>query len=98
MTVPPGTPGAPTAKMPNSTMKKAIVPTDGSVPYSIRLMVMTKKVSVSTEPHRCTVAPKGIMNSVTVLLRAGERRAQDRATGSVAALDMVPPAVRYAGR
>ena len=85
-------------KMPNSTMKKAIVPTDGSVPYSIRLMVMTKKVSVSTEPHRCTVAPKGIMNSVTVLLRAGERRAQDRATGSVAALDMVPTAVRYAGR
>lgn len=28
----------------------------------------------------------------------GERRAQDRATGSVAALDMVPTAVRYAGR
>ena len=27
-----------------------------------------------------------------------ERRAQDRATGSVAALDMVPTAVRYAGR
>jgi hypothetical protein len=46
----------------------------------------------------CTVAPRGIMTSVTVLLRAGERRAQDRATGIVAALDMVPTAVRYAGR
>ena len=55
---------------------------------------MTKKVSVSTEPHRCTVAPSGTMNSTMLLLSTRDLRAQDSATGRVAALDMVPTAVR----
>ena len=71
-----------------------MVPTEGREPYSIRLMVMTKKVSVSTEPHRCTVAPRGTMNSTMVRLRTEDLRAHSRATGRVAALDMVPTAVR----
>ena len=52
--------GAPTAKMPNSTMKKAIVPHGRQRAVQHQADGHDEKVSVSTEPHRCTVAPKGI--------------------------------------
>jgi hypothetical protein len=57
-------------------------------------MVMTKNVSVRTEPQRCTVAPSGTMNSTIVRERTGDLRAHSSATGRVAALDIVPTAVR----
>ena len=40
-----------------------IVPTEGTEPYSICEMVIAKKVSVNTEPHKCVVAPSGIAKS-----------------------------------
>ena len=52
ITVPPGMPGAPMAKIPKSRIKRIIELKGGICPYSILEMVMTKKVSVNTLPHR----------------------------------------------
>ena len=51
-TVPPGTPGAPTAKIPHNMQNNIIVPTLGIEPYNNCDIVITKKVSVKTEPHK----------------------------------------------
>ena len=60
-------------------------------------MVMQKNTSVSTEPQRWMFANSG-MPKLTISLRSTLLlRAQSSATASVAALDMVPTAVRYAG-
>lgn len=95
-TVPPGTPGAPTANIPNKNENKSIVPIEGIVPYSICEIIIQKKVSVKTEPHKWVVAPSGIAKSTISEGRASDLCAQFKATGSVAALDIVPTAVVYA--
>ena len=98
ITVPPGTPGAPMAKIPRSTQKSTIVPRDGTEPYRILEMVMQKKTSVRTEPQRWMLANSGMPNC-TISLRSGsDLFAHCRATAKVAAEDMVPIAVRYADR
>ena len=51
-TVPPGTPGAPTANIPNKTINNTIVPKGGTAPYNILETTITKNVSVKTDPHR----------------------------------------------
>ena len=93
ITVPPGTPGAPTAKTPNRNENKIIVPIGGTVPYSICEIVIAKKVSVKTEPHRCVVAPSGMAKSTMSAGNALDLWAHRSATGNVAALDIVPTAV-----
>ena len=52
ITVPPGMPGAPMAKIPKSRIKRIMELKGGICPYNILEMVMTKKVSVNTLPHR----------------------------------------------
>ena len=95
MTVPPGTPGAPTANTPNSTQNRVIVGRSGRVPYRIFDTTMTKNTSVSTEPHRWILANRGIPNSTISSLSVGsDFFAQSKATARVAAEDMVPTAVR----
>ena len=94
MTVPPGTPGAPMAKIPSSRMKRTMRPMLGSSPYSTLETIMTKKVSVRAEPQRWMLANRGMPNS-TMSERSTELfRAPSRATARVAAEDMVPTAVR----
>ena len=51
ITVPPGMPGAPMAKIPKSRIKRIMELKGGICPYNILEMVMTKKVSVNTLPH-----------------------------------------------
>ena len=97
ITVPPGTPGAPMAKMPSSTQNRIMVPTDGILPYRICEIVMTKKTSVSTEPHRWMLANSGIPKLTMSLRSTVDFFAQRRATAKVAAEDIVPTAVIYAG-
>ena len=59
---------------------------------------MTKNTSVSTEPHRWMLANRGIPKSTISSRRGGsDFFAQRSATPSVAADDMVPTAVIYAG-
>ena len=93
ITVPPGTPGAPTANTPNKNENKIIIPIEGTEPYSICEMVIAKKVSVNTEPHKCVVAPSGIAKSTMSGGKTEDLCAQRKATGKVAALDIVPTAV-----
>ena len=74
-----------------------IVPTLGIEPYNNFDIVITKKVSVKTEPHKWIVAPIGIAKFTISLSKASDLLAHCRATGKVAAEDIVPTAVRYAG-
>ena len=97
MTVPPGTPGAPIANTPRSTQNRSIVGTDGSFPYRICEIVIQKNTSVSTDPHRWILANNGIPNCTISFLNGFAFPAHCRATPSVAAEDIVPTAVRYAG-
>ena len=71
-----------------------MVPTLGSLPYRILETVMQKNTSVSTEPHRWMFANKGMPKLTMSLRRTLLLRAHSSATPSVAALDMVPTAVR----
>ena len=94
MTVPPGTPGAPMANTASSTQNSTMVPAEGMKPYRILLMVITKNTSVSTLPHRWIFANSG-MPKLTISLRSTLLlRAHCNATARVAALLMVPTAVR----
>ena len=93
ITVPPGTPGAPMAKMPSSTQNRIMVPSDGIEPYRIWDTVITKNTSVRTDPHRCTFANSGMPKSTISFLNTEDFLAQRRATARVAAEDMVPTAV-----
>ena len=43
-TVPPGTPGAPTANTPNSKINNTIVPTGGTAPYNILKFDLFNKI------------------------------------------------------
>ena len=74
-----------------------MVPTDGILPYRICEIVMTKKTSVSTEPHRWMLANSGIPKLTMSLRSTDDFFAQRRATAKVAAEDIVPTAVIYAG-
>ena len=94
ITVPPGTPGAPTANTPSSRQNKIIVPGAGRTPYSTLDTVMTKNTSVRTEPHRWMLANRGMPKSTRSRRRTEDLRAPSRATARVAAEDMVPTAVR----
>ena len=58
---------------------------------------MAKNVSVKTDPHKCVVAPSGMAKSTISEGKTLDLCAQRKATGSVAALDIVPTAVAYAG-
>ena len=51
-TVPPGTPGAPTANIPSKTINNIIIGTGGIAPTLILYINITKNVSVRTEPQR----------------------------------------------
>ena len=86
------------ANTPSRTQNKIMVPSPGRFPYRIRDTVITKNTSVRTDPHRWMFANRGIPKS-TISSRSGgtDFLAQRRATARVAAEDMVPIAVRYAG-
>lgn len=58
---------------------------------------MQKNTSVSTEPHKCIFANKGIPNETMSFLKTFDLPAHWSATASVAADDIVPIDVRYAG-
>ena len=58
---------------------------------------MTKNTSVRTEPHRWMFANSGMPKSTMSLRRTVDFFAQRSATASVAAEDIVPTAVMYAG-
>ena len=94
ITVPPGTPGAPTAKMPSRMQNRTMVMGAGSWPYSTLETVITKNTSVSTEPHKWMLANRGMPKSTMSRRRTEDLRAPRRATARVAAEDMVPTAVR----
>ena len=96
-TVPPGTPGAPTANIPNSTINNTIVPKGGTAPYNILATTITKNVSVKTDPHRWVVAPNGIAKLVISSSSTPDFLTHFKLTGKVAADDIVPTAVIYAG-
>ena len=81
ITVPPGTPGAPTAKIPSSTQKRIMLLTDGSVPYSIRLMAMQKKTSVRTEPQRRMLAKNDTWQPSSGIIIDGKQLNGKRRTG-----------------
>ena len=94
ITVPPGTPGAPIAKIANKKMNSTIVDKGGKTPYKTNETVITKNTSVSTEPHKCMFAKSGIEKSVTSSRNTLLFLADLSATPSVAADDMVPIAVK----
>ena len=85
------------AKTPSKKQKRITFPGLGIVPYRILETVIMKNTSVSTEPHRWILANSGIPKSTISLRRYLLFRAHSSATPSVAAEDMVPTAVRYAG-
>ena len=94
ITVPPGTPGAPKAKIPRSRQNRTIVPGAGMEPYKILEIVIQKNTSVRTDPQRWIFAKRGMPNC-TISLRSGlALPAHCNATARVAAEDMVPTAVR----
>lgn len=60
MTVPPGTPGAPMAKIPRRRQNRTMVPGVGTEPYRIFEIAIQKKTSVRTEPQRWMFANRGV--------------------------------------
>ena len=70
MTVPPGTPGAPMAKIPRRRQNRTMVPGVGTEPYRIFEIAIQKKTSVRTEPQRWMFANRGIPK-LTRSLRSG---------------------------
>ena len=92
MTVPPGTPGAPMAKIPRRRQNRTMVPGVGTEPYRIFEIAIQKKTSVRTEPQRWMFANRGIPK-LTRSLRSGFAL-EAHCSATVAADDMVPTAVR----
>lgn len=70
------------------------MPTEGIVPYRICEIVITKNTSVNTDPQRWIVDPIGIAKSTIYLSRTDDLWAHFKATANVAALDIVPRAVK----
>ena len=58
---------------------------------------ITKNVSVRTDPHKWVVAPKGIAKFVISSSSTPDFLTHFKLTGKVAADDIVPTAVIYAG-
>ena len=67
---------------------------DGNLPYKIWDTVITKNTSVKTEPHKWIFANKGTPKLIISGRSTLDFFAQVRATGSVAADDIVPTAVK----
>ena len=93
-TVPPGTPGAAMAKIPNKSIKTIMLAVSGSWPVKICETVITKNTSVKTEPQRWVLEHSGIPKSLIFGSSVEDFLAHSIATGRVAADDIVPTAVK----
>src|SRR5690554_1031127 len=94
ITAPPGTPGAASMTTPSISINGKIVKNDGIASELCRnITAMVQLTMVMVEPAKCTVAHSGTAKLATSSLTLFSLTLR-KVTGMVAALDMVPNAVK----
>jgi len=94
VTDPPGTPTAATSMKPSRMMKGRNVSSEGVCPLVRMVTTMADIVIAVAAPDRWTTLNRGMQKLTDSFRRKGTLWTHSRATGRVAALDIVPIAVK----